>query len=59
MKGHNTETTLLITINDINFTLDKHSRIKLLQVDLSSEFDSIRHGILINSLSLIGITGEV
>ena len=29
-KGHNTETALLSTMNDIYFTLDKHSRIQLL-----------------------------
>ena len=46
-KGHNTETALLSTMNDIYFFLDKHSRIQLLQLDLSSAFDSISNDILI------------
>ena len=58
-KGHNTETDLLSTMNDIYFALDKHSRIQLLQLDLSSAFDSISQDILINRLSQIGISGEV
>ena len=54
-KGHNTETASLSTMNDIYFSLDKHSRIQLLQLDLSSAFDSISHDILINRLSQIDI----
>ena len=45
-------------MNDIYFALDKHSRIQLLQLDLSSAFDSISHDILINRLSKIDISGE-
>ena len=45
-------------MNDIYFSLDKYSRIQLLQLDLSSVFDSISHDILINRLSQIGITGD-
>ena len=56
--GHNTEPALLYTMNDIYFSLDKHSRIQLLQLDISSAFDSIYHDILINRLSQIGITGD-
>ena len=48
-KGHNAETDLLSTMNDIYLSLDKHSRIQLLQLDLSSAFDIISHDILINS----------
>ena len=40
-KGHNTETALFSTMNDIYFSLDKYSRIQLLQLELSSDFDSI------------------
>ena len=58
MKGHNTETALLATMNGIYISLNKHSRIKLLQLDLSYAFDSISHDILINRLSQIGITGD-
>ena len=57
-KGHNTETALLSTMNDIYFSLDKYSRIQLLQLDLSSAFDSISHDILIDRLSQIGITRD-
>ena len=57
-KGHNTETTLLATITGIYFSLDKHSRIQLLQLDLSSAFDCIYLGICINRLSLIDTTGD-
>ena len=45
-------------MDDMYFSLDKHSRFKLLQLDLSSDFDSISHDILINRLSQIGITGD-
>ena len=45
-------------MHDIYFSLDKHSRIQLLQLDFSSAFDSISHDILINRLSEIGITGD-
>ena len=43
-------------MNDIYFSLDKHSRIKLLQFDLSSSFCSISNDIIINRLSKLGIT---
>ena len=42
-------------MNDIYFSLDKYCRIQLLQLDL---FDSISHNILINRISLIGITRD-
>ena len=45
-------------MNDIYFSLDNHSRIQLLQFDLSSAFGSIYNNILINRLSQIGITGD-
>ena len=53
-KGHNTETTLLATTNDIYFYLDKHSHIQLFQFNLLSAFDSISHNIIINRLPIIG-----
>ena len=46
-------------MNDMYVSLDKHSRIKLLQLDLSYSIDSIYLDILINRLLLIGITGDV
>ena len=58
-KLHNTETDLLATMNDIYLSLDKHSCIKLLQLNLSSAFDSISHDILINRLALLGINGDL
>ena len=39
-------------MNNIYFSLDKHSRIILLKLDLSSAFDSIYHDILINRLKI-------
>ena len=44
-------------MNNIYFSLDKQCRIQLLQLYLTSDFDS-DHDILINRLSLIGITGD-
>ena len=40
-------------MNNIYLSLDKHSRIQLLQPDLSSAFDSISNYILINRRKVV------
>ncbi|MEO1006360.1 MAG: reverse transcriptase family protein [Cyanobacteria bacterium J06638_38] len=56
--NHSTETALLKVHNDIMMTLDSGNDAILCLLDLSSAFDTIDHGILLNRLEhRFGVTG--
>ena len=55
---HSTETALVRVNNDILVTLDNHQSVILLLLDLSTAFDTVDHGILLDRLShRFGICG--
>jgi len=49
-RGHSTETALLRILNDINCAADKNYRTTLLQLDLSSAFDTLDTSALLRRL---------
>ena len=55
-KHHSTETVQISVLNDLLTTLDDNQCIKMVLLDLSSAFDTINHGILINRLYYLGIS---
>ena len=56
-KCHSPETLLLSILDDFLNKLDNNSNIQLILLDLSAEFDTIDHSILIKCLEDIGIVG--
>uniref|UniRef100_M3XGY1 Reverse transcriptase domain-containing protein n=1 Tax=Latimeria chalumnae TaxID=7897 RepID=M3XGY1_LATCH len=58
--GHSTETALVRVVNDLLITMDKGLLSLLVQLDLSSAFDTIDHGVLLERLEHhLGISGTV
>ena len=58
-KKHSTETALLKIVNDILNNMDKGRMSALILLDLSSAFDTIHHGLLLNRLKhRFGIDGN-
>ncbi|XP_064419351.1 uncharacterized protein LOC135359048 [Latimeria chalumnae] len=58
--GHSTESALVRVVSDLLTPLDKGLVAFLVQLDLSSAFDTIDHGILLHRLEhLLGISGSV
>lgn len=59
-KLHSTETALLKVSSDILIAADTRDFMILALLDLSSDFDTVVHSIVINRIKdLIGITGYV
>ena len=57
-RGHNTETALLRMLNDIYLAADKGSRTMLLQLDLSSAFDTLDISTMLRRLRFtFGVSG--
>ena len=56
-KFHSPETLLIYILDDFLNKLDNNSNIQLILLDLSAEFDTIDHSILIKRLEDIGIVG--
>ena len=57
-KGHSTETTLLQILNNIYTKVSPSLCCKMVLLDLSCAFDSLRHDILISRLEMIGCNGS-
>ena len=57
---HSTETALLIVQNDILCTIDDNKCVALLLLDMSSTFDTVDHGLLLDRLcNRFGFKGQV
>ena len=57
-RGHNTETALLRILNDVNLAADRGFRNTLLQLDLSSAFDTLDISTMLHHLRFtFGISG--
>ncbi len=59
-QGYNTEAALWKVVNDLRLNKDKGNASVLILLDLSAEFDTADHCILINRLgTFIGLSGNV
>jgi len=59
-RGHNTETALLRMLNDVYSAADRGSRTMLLQLDLSSAFDTLDISTMLRRLRFtFGVSGPV
>ena len=57
--AHSTTDQLLLTYNDVTAALDTGMITDLVFFDFSKAFDRVSHGILIDKLLMIGITGSM
>lgn len=58
-SGRSTEDQLLMTYEDVTQSLDAGNTVDLILFDYSKAFDVISHELLLEKLSLLGITGNI
>ena len=58
LKAHSCCTALLKTVEDWRLSLDNREAVAVLAIDLSKEFDSVCHGLLLAKLRAYGFTDQ-
>lgn len=56
---HSTESALLKVLNNLLLIVDSRNCAVFILLDLSAAFDTLDHGVLLNSLQKIGIQGRI